>query len=212
MHQSNILIGVDQKYYDEWGINLITSILHHNPFIQCHVHIVNPFKSFKKIKNVDYTTENKSFINETNKLGYLQAVRFLKVAEKFNKNDLVMTLDADTICTKSFSEESFYNICKDVNVLKHNKDHRWLAGCITFGTENFKKEFSDFLKHTPIDDWEFGQDQKVLPLLANKYQFKEVSKEWISIGKNRRNSAFFTLKGNQKIKEKYLKTYKGYLK
>ena len=103
MHPCNILIGVDQTYYEEWGTNLIVSILHHNPFVQCHVHIVNPSKNFKKLKNVDYTTENKLFTSNTNKLGYLQAVRFLKVAEKFNNDDLVMTLDADTVCTKSFT-------------------------------------------------------------------------------------------------------------
>ena len=212
MHPCNILIGCDQTYYNDWGINLILSIQRHNPFVQCHAHVVNPSNEFEKIKGVDYTFETKSFVNDTNRLGYLQAARFLAVAEKFNNTDLVMTLDADTICTRTFTGDDFTNVAKDVTVLRHLKDRRWLAGCVTFGTGNFKKEYSDKLKQLPVNEWEFGEDQKILPTLEAKYQYKEINGQWMSIGKNGRNSIFLTLKGNQKIKDKYLKIYKGYLK
>ena len=42
MQPCNILIGCDQSYYEQWAINLVKSIQHFNPFVQCHVHIVNP--------------------------------------------------------------------------------------------------------------------------------------------------------------------------
>ena len=56
MQPCNILIGCDQNYYEQWAINLIKSIRHFNPFVQCHVHIVNP-GNYQKIPNVEYTTE-----------------------------------------------------------------------------------------------------------------------------------------------------------
>lgn len=211
MPHCNILIGVDQNYYNNWGINLVKSIQYYNSFIQCHVHIVNPDTNFEKIKNVDYTTETKSFVSETNKLGYLQAVRFLKVAEKISDTNLFMTLDADTICTKEFSINDFYSISKDVTVLKHPKENRWLAGCVTFGTGNFANDYRNSLLEFPTSQWEFGHDQKVLPDLHNKYNFKEINGQWMSIGKNGRNSIFLTLKGTQKVKDKYVKIYDSYL-
>ena len=88
MQPCNILIGCDQNYYEQWAINLIKSIRHFNPFVQCHVHIVNP-GNYQKIPNVEYTTEFIGFPNEDVRIGYLQSVRFLKVAEKFSDKALV---------------------------------------------------------------------------------------------------------------------------
>ena len=212
MQPCNILIGCDQSYYEQWAINLIKSIRHFNPFVQCHVHIVNP-GNYQKIPNVEYTTENINFPNEDVRIGYLQSVRFLKVAEKFSDKDLVMTLDADTICTRSFTPNDFIQTANKITCLRHLKDHHWLAGMVTFGQKGFKKQFRKLLMEKPIEDWKPFHDQEVLDTLSTKYKFNEQPRTlfWMSIGKNGNSSVFLTLKGNQKTKDKYLKIYNSFV-
>lgn len=207
----NILIACDQKYYDDWGVPLLKSIRHYNPWISLHCHIVNP-DSKNELSFVDYTYEDISFVNEDSRVGYLQAVRFLIADSKFKSNQYVMTLDADTICTKSFIEEDFFNLFKHNTILRHPKDGRWLAGLVCLGPNDFRKEFSARLLEQPIEEWKFGRDQDILALLATKHKFNAVSKTWISIGKNGLGSVFLTLKGTQKYSEKYLKIYNEYIK
>lgn len=208
MQTYNILIGCDQLYYDEWGETLLKSIRHFNPWVNLHAHIVNPC-NLKKLPYVDYTTKTINFPNDTAKIGYLQSCRFLAVADKFKDEDLVMTIDADSICTKEFSEDSFRLITNSVTVLKHPKDDRWLAGLVTYGTENFKKDYAKLLNELPLQDWAPFHDQTVLAHLSTLYQFTS-QESWMSIGKNGKNNnqrVFLTLKGNQKYKEKYLQIY-----
>jgi len=211
MPRYNILIGCDQKYYDDWGINLIRSIKYFNPWITCHVHVVNP-THIERVDGVEYTTEQRDFPNETVKIGYLQSVRFLKVAEKFNDKDLVMTLDADTICTRKTTPEEFTNATNKITVLRHLKDYHWLAGLVTYGAPGFKQDFADRLLSKPIDEWAPFHDQNVLDDLSKIYNFNEQHKlYWMSIGKNGNQSVFLTLKGNQKFKDKYLSIYNKFL-
>lgn len=211
MPRCNILIGCDQKYYDDWGINLIRSIKYFNPWITCHVHVVNPI-DLKKIPGVEYTTEQKEFPNDTIKIGYLQSVRFLKVAEKFNDNDLVMTIDTDTICTRKTTPEEFISVASKITVLRHLKDYRWLAGLVTYGSAGFKKDFADRLLAKPFEQWAPFHDQNILDDLSKVYTFHEQEKlYWMSIGKNGHRSIFLTLKGSQKFKEKYLMIYNSIL-
>lgn len=211
MPRYNILIGCDQKYYDDWGINLIRSIKYFNPWITCHVHIVNPVH-IEKIDGVEYTSEQREFPNDVVKIGYLQSVRFLKVAEKFSDKDLVMTLDADTICTRKTSQKEFESTASKTTVLRHLKDRHWLAGLVTYGETGFKQEFANRLLAKPIEEWAPFHDQNVLDDLSKVYNFHEQHKlYWMSIGKNGNQSVFLTLKGNQKFKDKYLSIYNKFL-
>lgn len=212
MQHCNILIGCDQLYYDHWGVNLIKSIRHFNPWIKCHVHIVNPI-GLEKIPDVSYTTEQRDFPNDIVKVGYLQSVRFIKVAEKFSDKDLVMTLDADTICTRKTTPEKFKEATNKITVLRHLKDQRWLAGLVTFGNAGFKQDFADRLLAKPINEWAPFHDQTVLASLSKDYKFYEQESRlyWMSIGKNGNQSIFLTLKGKQKEKEKYLNTYRKFV-
>ena len=211
MPRYNILIGCDQKYYDDWGINLVRSIKYFNPWITCHVHVVNPIH-IEKVDGVEYTTEIRDFPNDTVKIGYLQSVRFLKVAEKFSDKDLVMTLDADTICTRKTTPEEFTSTASKVTVLRHLKDKHWLAGLVTYGAPGFKQDFANRLLSKPIEEWAPFHDQNVLDDLSKVYTFNEQHKlYWMSIGKNGNQSVFLTLKGNQKYKDKYLSIYNKFL-
>ena len=207
MPRYNILIGVDQKYYNDWAITLLKSINYHNPWISLHCHIVNP-QDVRELSFVDYTYENISFENKDSKIGYLQAVRFLAVADKFTKNDFVITLDADSICTQAFTEDDFSVLFNRTTVLQHPKSLRWLAGLVSFNDSNFKYDYAEELRSIPIEEWKFGRDQKVLDDLNKKYQYRTLDRKWMSIGKNKSNSIFLTLKGEQKETEKYLTGYK----
>lgn len=103
MPRYNVLLGCDQKYYDEWAVPLLKSIHRHNPWLNLHCHIVNPTVE-NSLDNVDITTEKREFINSEAEISYLQSVRFLAVAEKFNNNENVFTLDADSICTRTIAQ------------------------------------------------------------------------------------------------------------
>tara|TARA_Y100000389_G_C17279063_1_gene421971 strand:- start:34 stop:684 length:651 start_codon:yes stop_codon:yes gene_type:complete len=213
MPHYNVLIGCDQTYYDDWGIHLVRSIKHFNPWITCHVHIVNPVH-IERVEGVQYSTEERKFKNNSAKLGYLQCVRFLKVAEKFNDNDMVMTLDADTICTRQTTPRQFAEASRHkITMLRHLKAKHWLAGLVTFGTPGFRQELADKLLEKPIEDWVPFWDQTVLKQLSEKYTYHEQPPKlyWMSIGKNGNQSVFLTLKGNQKEKDKYLDTYKKFI-
>ena len=210
MHHCNILIGCDQTYYDNWSITLLQSISYYNPWISLHCHIVNP-KNTLELDFVNYTYEEKTFINDNSKIGYLQAVRFLAADKYFDNTQYVLSLDADSICTKSFTETQFLDLFKYNTVLQHPKDGRWLAGLVALGPNNFRKDYASLLMSMPIDNWAFGRDQDIMSKMSDTYKFRPASKEWISIGKNGLNSIFLTLKGDQKYTKKYLTIYQRYI-
>ena len=210
MQHYNLVVGVDQKYFDDWAAPLLKSVLKHNPNLRLHCHVVNPTKR-NSITNVDITEEQITFDNDTSKISYLQSVRFLVAANKFSYNEEVFTLDADTICTRKYNEEEIKNLFSQQYVLQHYKDSRWLAGLIAFTNKDFRQEYAKELNSKEIKDWEWGRDQNILAKLSKQYKFVPAPKNWISIGKNGARSVFLTLKGNQKYKDKYLELYKGYL-
>lgn len=210
MQLYNILLGVDQTYYDTWAVPLLKSIQRHNPLLSLHCHIVNPTKE-NNLDNVSITSEYLDFISDESKISYLQSVRFLAVANKFKNNELVFTLDADTICTRKIRNTALQSLFKKQHVLKHHKDDRWLAGFVTFNDNGFRHEYTSELQSVPIGEWKWGRDQTVLNSFANEFKFEELNTDWIAIGKNRNQSAFLTLKGEQKYTDKYLNGYKKHL-
>ena len=210
MPRYNVLLGCDQKYYDEWAVPLLKSIHHHNPWISLHCHIVNPTVE-NSLDNVNITTEKREFLNSDTKIAYLQAVRFLVAAEKFSNNENVVTLDADSICTRPIIEPTeIENLFQKQYVLQHHKEDRWLAGLVVFNQNGFRQELNKELTSIAFDNWQWGRDQIVLNTFANEFNFQSVGNQWMSIGKNKTNSVFLTLKGNQKVKEKFLINYQRY--
>jgi hypothetical protein len=210
MQHYNILIGCDQNYYDTWAVPLLQSIQRHNPWIQLHCHIVNPTKD-NTLDNVDITYEQIEFVSDEVKISYLQSVRFLAVANKFSKNEPVITLDADTICTRKIGKIAIERLFEKQHVLKHHKEDRWLAGFVTFNDNGFRQEYSKELQSLSLEKWRWGRDQTILNQFVKDYKFEPVDKLWMAIGKNRHHSAFLTLKGEQKITDKYLNIYRKYL-
>lgn len=210
MQTYNILIGCDQAYYNQWAVPLLSSIQQHNPWINLHCHIVNPTKN-NSLKNVDITSEKIEFTSEESKISYLQSVRFLAVSDKFNKDEKVITLDADSICTRKIEQKKLNELFKKQYVLRHHKEARWLAGFIPFTDNGFRQEYAKQLKNIPVDKWLWGRDQTILNKLANEYNFEKLNPLWMAIGKNKTGSAFLTLKGKQKETDKYLNVYKTYL-
>ena len=209
MQAYNILIGCDQIYYDQWAVSLLSSIQRHNPWINLHCHIVNPTKT-NFLENVDITSEQIEFVSNESKISYLQSVRFLVVTDKFRKNENVITLDCDSICTREIEQNDIQQLFEKQYVLKHHKQNRWLAGFVNFLNNGFRQDYAKELSSTPLDEWKFGRDQLILNQLAKEYKFEKLDTTWMNIGKNRNNSAFLTLKGNQKEKSKYLNVYEKY--
>jgi hypothetical protein len=211
MPRCKVLIGCDQAYYDDWGIALFQSIHYYNPWITLHCHIVNP-NNVSQLNYVNYTYEDIQFLNNDSKIGYLQAVRFLAADKYFDNTQYVLSVDADSICTKSFTEAEFLNLFKHNTVLQHPKDGRWLAGLVALGPTEFRKEYAKLLMSDTIETWVPGRDQDVMATLAVKYKFNAAPKKWISIGTNGLGSIFLTLKGDQKYSKKYLPLYQQYKK
>ena len=211
MPRYNVLLGCDQKYYDDWAVPLLKSIHFHNPWINLHCHIVNPTVE-NSLDNVSITTEKREFLNSDSKIAYLQAVRFLVAAEKFSNNENVVTLDADSICTRPIIRPTeIKHLFEKQYVLKHHKEDRWLAGLVVFNQNGFRQELHKELTSVPFDEWLWGRDQTVLNTFADEFNFESVGKQWMSIGKNKSHSIFLTLKGEQKNTKKYLDIYKKYI-
>lgn len=207
----NIFIACDGKYYDNWGVNCLKTIQKFNPWILLTAHIVNPI-SRNELPRVQYFYENKTFVNESSQISYYQAVRFIKCSEYFPNNELVMTIDCDTVCTRAFSMHEFEILCKSIHVQRHHKADKWMAGLVTYGADaSFRNDFKTNLCNEPLDNWKYGRDQDVLNNMANNYNFKKLNVgEWMSFGKGR--GIFITLKGTQKTKDKFLKNYKDVIK
>lgn len=208
----NILLACDNNYYKKWAVNCIKTIQYFNPWIKIHVVVVNPDNSLEKIKNVEYHFDYRTFNNENSKVAYYQALRFIKVAEIFPKNDLVMTLDCDTVCTRSFSMQEFYSVCNQIHVQRHQKADKWMAGLVTYGNDEiFRQDFKTRLLADPVDSWQYGRDQETLNIMSKDYNFKKLEVgNWMSFGKGK--GTFITLKGDQKVKDKYFKNYEEILK
>jgi hypothetical protein len=117
-----------------------------------------------------------------------------------------MTLDADTICTQAFTEQDFSLLFKNPHVLLSQGD-RWLAGLVTFDQSNFRQDFANRLRNKLVTEWKSGWDQEVLAELAETFNFTAVGVPWMAIGKIKEASTFLTLKGDQKIKDKYLSEF-----
>jgi len=203
----NVLIGCDQAYYDKWAITLLGSIQHYAPWVSLHCHIVNP-TNFKQLPYVSYTTETKDLSDPDVFAGYLQAVRFIKAYELFPNSEPVIVIDTDSICTQSFTEQEFDQVHLDQPVILYKeKTQRWLAGFISMGTGNFRKDFHDILLSIPLEKFKGFWDQTCLRTLNDQYKFKRCPSKWMIIGKSK-NSNFLTLKGEQKELDEYLRRYK----
>lgn len=190
-----ILIGCDDQYYEKWGVTLIKSLKHFVPWINIHCHIVNP-TTYTPMDDVTYSMEQGN-----SSTGYLQAVRFLKATDYCGDN--LMVIDADTICTRSFTEQEFDDICEGISVLRHPKAPRWLCGLIASDNPDFWQTYASCLE---TDTWVIGRDQDVLADMTRHYKFKDCGSKWMKIGKPG-NAIFQTLKGTQKQDPKYLKFY-----
>ena len=210
MQVYNLVVGVDQQYFDTWATPLFKSISTHNPNLRLHCHIVNPTKS-NTISNVDITKETIKFANDTSKISYLQSVRFLIADSKFNKSEKVVAIDADTICTRSYSQEEIEFLFSKQHILQSYKDKRWLAGLVAFSDNGFRQDYINEIKSKDIEEWEWGRDQNILDKFSEEYNFIPAPRDWMCIGKNSSDSIFLTLKGTQKTKAKYLRWYGKYL-
>ena len=203
----NILIACDSIYYSQWAVNCLRSIKKHVPWMNVTAVIVNPV-DIKEIPEINYVYDYVNFINDDSKVAYYQAVRFIKCAELFPNNELVMSIDCDTILTKDFLQKDFENVCKNIHVQRHQKADRWMAGLVTYGNSNeFRLEFKNQLLSKPIETWEYGWDQRMLNLLSTKFKYSKLEiDDWMSFGKG--NGTFLTLKGDQKTSPNHLNSYK----
>jgi hypothetical protein len=203
----NIFIACDGIYYEQWGMNCLKTIRYHVPWINLTAHIVNPVSKFE-LDNVTYHYEERSFVSEASRISYYQAVRFLKCYDYFPNDELVMTIDCDTVLMKPFTQKEFIKLCRNISVQRHQKDIRWMAGLVTYGSDSlFKQRLQQELLSRNIDDWSYGWDQDVLDKLSNEFAYNKLMVgEWMSFGRGR--GIFLTLKGDQKTSEGYLNNYK----
>lgn len=202
----NLLIACDSNYYTTWAKECIESVCRLVPWLNITVIVVNP-KSVKEIKNVRYVYDYVEFPNEESKVAYYQAVRFIKCSELFPNNELVMSIDCDTLLSSAFTKDEFSQVCSKIHVQRHHKADRWMAGLVTYGNDSvFRNKLRERLVSIPLENWKYGWDQTVLNGLAKEFNYIPLLVgDWMSFGKGK--GKFLTLKGNQKISKKYLNIY-----
>lgn len=213
MSKFNLFIACDQLYYDKWAVTFLKTVRYHAPWLSLHCHLVNTINP-KLLDFVDYTFETTTFINDEQKLGYLQAVRFLAVSNKFTNNESVIVLDCDGLCVKSFSEDQFKRLFEQQYVLKYKVDGRWMAGFVTFKDNTFRQAYAAELLKKPITDWVRGWDQDVMKIMCEEYKFVALPDEWLIVGKRPgyADSFFFMGKGSHKIRVRFLELYREFVK
>jgi hypothetical protein len=207
----NILVACDPVYHDEWAANLITSLQAHNNWLS--ITVVVSGGAVDPVPGARYHYVKAPRLHDDNRAAYYQALRFLVASELFDDDQLVMSLDIDTVCTRSFTPEEFESIAAHPHMLWHDKQQNWLAGAVTFGSNSdFKKVLRQRLLDTPIDQWIYGHDQMVLRQLAPEFDIRPISNigEWVAIGKG--TGVFLTLKGRQKNKDNMLQIYDSQVK
>ena len=152
-----LLVGTDNSYYEQWTVPLFKSVHYFAPWLELHAHIVNPDKH-TRLDYVKYTTEHRTFSSDQERIGYLQAVRFL-VAREYKQ---IMIVDADSMCTQPFKEREYDDIVQGQTVLHHPKADRWLAGFVATNNPAFLQDYHDRLIKNPVEKFRHGWDQKVL--------------------------------------------------
>lgn len=214
----NILLACDTVYYNDWAMNCIKSIQHFTPWVTITVVIVNP-DNILEIANVkyEYVTQDFSSLDAGRRrhsmISYYQSLRFIKSAELFPHNELVMTMDCDTICTRAFSKQDFEEVCKKIHVQKHQKNlARWMCGLVTFGNDTeFRNRFKEALLEQPIDLCKIGRDTVILNKLSAEFEYNSLAHgDWMAFGKG--DAIFLTLKGRQRTSSRFLKKYNDILK
>lgn len=214
----NILLACDTIYYNDWAMNCIKSIQHFAPWITITVVVVNP-DNITEIENVKYEYVTQEFNSlddkrrEDSMISYYQSLRFIKCAELFPNNELVMTMDCDTLCTRSFSKQDFENVCTKIHVQTHQKDpNLWMCGLVTFGNDNaFRNRFKEALLGQSIDLSKIGRDTVILNSLSSEFEYNPLALgTWMGFGKG--DAIFLTLKGEQRKSSRFLEKYNDILK
>ena len=213
----NILLACDTIYYNEWAVNCIKSIQHFAPWITLTVVVVNP-DNITELSNVKYEYVTQEFNNldpkrrEDTMISYYQSLRFIKCAELFPNNELVMTMDCDTICTREFSKQDFENISKTIHVQTHQKDlNLWMCGVVTFGNDSvFRNRIRQALLEQQIDLCNIGRDTVILNMLSTEFNYNPLAiGTWMGFGKG--DAIFLTLKGTQRTSPRFLEKYNNIL-
>jgi hypothetical protein len=146
-------------------------------------------------------------------ISYYQSLRFIKCAELFPNNELVMTMDCDTICTRAFSKQDFENVCKKIHIQTHQKNlDLWMCGLVTFGDDSeFRNRFKEALLEQPIDLCKIGRDTVILNKLSAEFEYNPLALgTWMGFGKG--SAIFLTLKGTQRTSSRFLEKYNDILK
>jgi hypothetical protein len=179
---------------------------------------VNP-DNIIEMSNVEYVYVTQDFNSldashrEDSMISYYQSLRFIKCAELFPNNELVMTMDCDTICTREFSKQDFKDVCKDIHVQTHQKDlDLWMCGLVTFGSDSlFRNRIREALLEQPIDLCKIGRDTTILNELSTEFSYSPlIIGTWMGFGKG--DAIFLTLKGTQRTSPRFLEKYNNILK
>ena len=196
-YRYNIFIACDSEYHERWAQELARTTLYFNPWVRVVLLVINPH-NIQEIPNAVYHYREQE-LTDSNRVAYYQAARFLWAHEIFDQHDLVLCLDADTICTRAFTRSQFWRLTRHPHMLRHEKSQRWLAGLVSCGRDPaFLKDLNRRLLETPIEHWLPGHDQGVLKTMVLDWNIQPCSntRYWISIGKG--PGTFLTLKGEQK--------------
>ena len=97
----NLLLACDRSYYDQWAINLARSVQTWLPWMSITM-VLADSEPVEDIPEVRYVYHTSPEMGDDQRVAYYQALRFLICAELFDDDQLVMTLDVDTVCTQSF--------------------------------------------------------------------------------------------------------------
>jgi lipopolysaccharide biosynthesis glycosyltransferase len=222
-----IFFSCDEKYYVEYGIPLIKSIINQINWIGIHCHVIYEDNEKSEIllshprlthtyeiinqkfidsipyaptKNVGLTKSNME-INP--KIIYFACCRYLQLDKIITGHRRVLQIDCDTILFKSFSREEFINLTNSVRPMRKPKTpEKIIASAVSFGRGKEGKKFRHLLcekiKERFNDGCYWFIDQVVLQEIFNTMQTIPIPQEWNTWSFKKKNAYFRTGKGNKK--------------
>ena len=231
-----IFFSCDEKYYIEYGIPLIKSIINQINWIGVHCHVIYDDSEKNEIllshprlthtyeiinqdfidsipyapsKNVGLT---KSTMEINQKIIYFACCRYLQLDKIIKGNRRVLQIDCDSVLFNSFSKQAFDELTNTVRPMRKPKTpEKIIASAVSFGRGKEGKKFRELLCEKIKERFNEGSywfiDQIVLQEIFNSMQTTPIPQEWNTWSFKKKTAYFRTGKGNKKeTNEIYIST------
>jgi len=224
-----IYFSCDEKYYEEYAVALIKSIIYQMDWISVHCHVItkNPNITFEEFPRTTHSYEiiDQEFLNSipfkdngpigkyglivTPEILYYSCARFMQVDKIFNEHHHVLQVDCDSLLYQPIPQEQFLWATSTPRAMRKPKSpDKIMASIVSFGAgivgNEFRKSLATKLFNAFSQNAYWYIDQVVLKEEFDQTDFESLPFTWNSWNLKKNNSYFKTAKGNKKSEETFI--------